>query len=268
MRSIGITSCGSSTTQITERSRRSSAQIRHRGPSARLKQISQRPTLLLDLADRVGERQRVLVGGAQDVEGEPLGGPPADPRQLRRARRSAAGSAGRTSWPTSPAGRGRPAAEPPVTPPIFDSARSCAARIPSLTAASTMSWSISTSSGSIASGSIVSSSSRRSPLILTLTMPPPALASTISSLSFSCASAMSACICWTCFIIAFRSMPAGPPPLPVLRVVMRLASSLSVRRSIDLLGVELALELLDELVVGLSSLARPPRRPRSSSSST
>ena len=53
-------------------------------------------------------------------------------------------------------------------------------------------------------------------------MPPPALASTTSSLSFSCASAISACICWTCFIIEFRSSPPAalwqprssvPPPL-------------------------------------------------------
>ena len=40
MRSIGITSCGSSTTHSVLRSRRSSRQIAQRGPSARLKQIS------------------------------------------------------------------------------------------------------------------------------------------------------------------------------------------------------------------------------------
>ena len=44
VRSIGITSAGSSTTQIRERSRRSSSQIRQRAPSARLKQTSQSPT--------------------------------------------------------------------------------------------------------------------------------------------------------------------------------------------------------------------------------
>ena len=43
VRSIGTTSAGSSTTQITERSRRSSRQIGHRGPSARLKHTSHRP---------------------------------------------------------------------------------------------------------------------------------------------------------------------------------------------------------------------------------
>jgi hypothetical protein len=58
-----------------------------------------------------------------------------------------------------------------------------------------MSWSISTSSGSTASGSIVRSLISSSPLTLTVTMPPPALASTISSLSDSWAFIISACIC-------------------------------------------------------------------------
>ena len=40
--------------------------------------------LLLHLADRVGERRRVGVLGAQDVKGEPLRGPLADPRELRQ----------------------------------------------------------------------------------------------------------------------------------------------------------------------------------------
>jgi hypothetical protein len=43
VRSIEITSEGSSTTQITSGSRRSSAQIRQIGPSARLKQVWHRP---------------------------------------------------------------------------------------------------------------------------------------------------------------------------------------------------------------------------------
>ena len=55
-----------------------------RGPSARLKQISQKRDLLLDVDDRLGERPRVEVGGAQHVEREPLGGAVADPRQLRQ----------------------------------------------------------------------------------------------------------------------------------------------------------------------------------------
>ena len=41
---------------------------------------------LLDLADRVGERERVLVVGAQDVERQPLGGAPPMPGQLAPAR--------------------------------------------------------------------------------------------------------------------------------------------------------------------------------------
>ena len=39
--------------------------------------------LLLHLADRVAERRRLFVGGAQDVEGEALRGALADPRQAR-----------------------------------------------------------------------------------------------------------------------------------------------------------------------------------------
>ena len=65
-----------------------------------------------------------------------------------------------------------------MIPPIFELASSCAARRPSLTAAWTISASISASSGSIASGSIEISRRVRSPPIFTLTMPPPALAST------------------------------------------------------------------------------------------
>src|SRR4051794_11015600 len=66
-----------------------------------------------------------------------------------------------------------------------------------------MSCSISTSSGSTASGSIVTSRSSRSPVTFTVTMPPPALTSTTSFFSCSWAFIISACICWTCFIIWF-----------------------------------------------------------------
>src|SRR5260221_3318392 len=99
----------------------------------------------------------------------------------------------------------------PVIPPIFEPAKSWAARSASLTAAWTMSARISASSGSIASGSIAISRRVRSPPIFTLTMPPPALASTTSSLSCSCASSICCCICCACFINAFTSKPPGPP---------------------------------------------------------
>jgi hypothetical protein len=39
---------------------------------------------LLDLADGFGQRQGVLVGGAQQVEGEPLRGPLTDAGQARQ----------------------------------------------------------------------------------------------------------------------------------------------------------------------------------------
>ena len=64
-----------------------------------------------------------------------------------------------------------------------------------------MSESISTSSGSTAAGSIATDLTSRSPEIFTVTMPPPADASTISSLSCSWAASMSCCIFCTCCII-------------------------------------------------------------------
>ena len=39
---------------------------------------------LLDLADRLGQRERVLLAGAQEVERQPLGGAAADARELRQ----------------------------------------------------------------------------------------------------------------------------------------------------------------------------------------
>ena len=83
-------------------------------------------------------------------------------------------------------------------PPIRFAASSWAERSASFTAAVTMSWRSSGSSGSIASGAILISRRCMSPVIVTLTMPPPALASTVSLLSSSCAFAISACICWAC----------------------------------------------------------------------
>ena len=82
--------------------------------------------------------------------------------------------------------------------PILSAASSWAARMPSLTAASTMSCSSSTSSGSTACGSIVIELMTRSPVTWTLTIPPPAEASTTSSLSDSWAASMSSCIFWAC----------------------------------------------------------------------
>ena len=116
MRSIGITSAGSSTTQIVARSRLGSAQIRQSGPSERLKHSSQRPTFSFTSRIARRERRRLFVGGAQDVEGEPLRGALADPRQPRelgdqaRQRRRALGA----HIP------GQAAAGPPVIPPIFE----------------------------------------------------------------------------------------------------------------------------------------------------
>src|SRR6202035_5013261 len=154
------------------------------------------PDLLLDLPDRLGQRRGVLARGAQDVEGQPLRRAIADPRKLRelcnkpldRRRVGGAHRPGRPSPPRLPRSR------PPVAPPSFAAASSWALRSASLTAASTMSARISTSSGSTAEGSIRTSLTTRSPLTFTVTMPPPAEASTTSFFSSSCAISMSCCI--------------------------------------------------------------------------
>ena len=70
-------------------------------------------------------------------------------------------------------------------PPSFDWASAWAERSASLTAASTMSESSSGSSGSIASGAMLISVICRSPVALTVTIPPPAEASTVSFFSSS-----------------------------------------------------------------------------------
>src|SRR5439155_2855783 len=217
---------------------------------------------LLDLDDRGGERERLVLGHAQQMEGEPLRGARPDPRQasqlrdevvdgrgehggsvprcpgwttrapsvtpeshfcvgtwyqrsrrqharaarplhlsshLRHAFASVPGTDGRYSRP----GRPRPPRAPPARPPRRDSIRDCAERIASFVAASTMSSSICGSSGSIAFGSIFTSTISSAPVALTATIPPPADASTVSFASSSCAFAIWLCISCTCWSILF-----------------------------------------------------------------
>ena len=97
--------------------------------------------------------------------------------------------------------------------PICLLASSLTPRTASLTAAMIMSCSISTSSGSRASGSMVRLTSSISPLTVTLTMPPPAEASTVWDLRFSCAAASCSCILRACFIICCMFIPAMMAPL-------------------------------------------------------
>src|SRR5262249_19311415 len=88
-----------------------------------------------------------------------------------------------------------------------DCASACAERSASFTAASTMSSSSSGSSGSIAFGSILISLISPAPVALTVTMPPPAEASTVSCASSSCTRAICSCICCACLSRAFMSKP-------------------------------------------------------------
>src|SRR5207244_3148177 len=81
-------------------------------------------------------------------------------------------------------GRPRPW-RPPRAGPSFDSISPCAERSASFTAATTMSSSISGSFGSIAFGSILIDLISPPPVAVTVTIPPPALASTVSFLSSS-----------------------------------------------------------------------------------
>ena len=122
--------------------------------SLMLKQRSQKTTCVADGDERGGQRPSLRLGGAQQVERQPLGGLRPDPGQPRE-RLDEPGDGldqrGRPRWaPTCPGSR-----SPPVTAAIFCSASSRDARRASLTAATTRSCSISTSAGSTADGSIV-----------------------------------------------------------------------------------------------------------------
>ena len=57
--------------------------MRQRGSSVEVEADLAQPDPLLDLADRVRQRAGVVIGGAQDVEGEPLRRALADAGQLR-----------------------------------------------------------------------------------------------------------------------------------------------------------------------------------------
>src|SRR4029453_4883852 len=108
---------------------------------------------------------------------------------------------------------------PWVRPPSRSAARSLALRRPSLTAAVPRSPSISTSSGSSASGSIETDSTVWSPLTLAVTTPPPAVPSTTSSASWAWVFSISRCIFCSCLSIWLGlnpplGMPIALPPFP------------------------------------------------------
>src|SRR3990172_6928789 len=96
-----------------------------------------------------------------------------------------------------PGGRG----SPPVTARIFSSALARAVRCTSPSAARMRSWSMPTSPGSTAEGSIRISWMSPRRLLTARTTPPPAVASTRSAFISSCTRATSACNFCTCFII-------------------------------------------------------------------
>ena len=89
-----------------------------------------------------------------------------------------------------------------------------AARMASFTAATIMSWSISTSSGSTASGSMVRFFSSCLPFTVADTTPPPALASYSFSCSSCCIRIISCCIFWACLSIFMFTPPIPAIPRP------------------------------------------------------
>ena len=137
--------------------------------------------LVADVDEGRGERPGLGVGRAEQVVGQPLGGLRADPGQARERfdePRDGLDEGGRHAPVTSPG-----CLRPPVTAAIFCSASSRDARRASLTAATTRSWSISTSAGSTADGSIVMLTSSCLPVTVALTTPPPAEPSTCAASS-------------------------------------------------------------------------------------
>ena len=82
-----------------------------------------------------------------------------------------------------------------------------------MTAARIMSWSISTSSGSMADGSMVRDLMRMSPAAVTLTAPQPAVELTSVSAAFCWAASNCSCIFRACCIIWLRFMPPMLNPL-------------------------------------------------------
>src|SRR5439155_10323941 len=138
--------------------------------------------------DGLRQLEGVVARHSQEMESETL-------RRLRTDRRQPAQlvdealdrpleRTGQSDSSRSPPRSPRPRADrsrPPGSAGAIAVAFSSASRMPSLTAATTRSWSISTSSGSITSGSMSIDTSSLVPVTTTLTMPPPAVASSLSS---------------------------------------------------------------------------------------
>src|SRR5205823_5532234 len=131
---------------------------------------------LLHLADRVGQGERIRFRGLEDMERQPLRGPPANAGQPRELGDQVVDGRGVQGVRYIP-GRPRPP-RPPSWPIIFCCCSCWAAVMAPFTADTSRSCSISGSSGSIASGLIVMSATSSAPDTFTVTAPPPAECST------------------------------------------------------------------------------------------
>src|SRR5262245_17227759 len=147
---------------------------------------------VLHLAHRLDQALDLFSRRFQDVECQPpgaLGTDAGQPLKLLDQLRERIG----------PAHQNRPGIfMPPIIPCICLAIASSALRCASWSAATIRSCLIQTSSFETASGSIFSDWTALEPLITTVTMPPPAVASMrMSSICFC----MRSCICCACFII-------------------------------------------------------------------
>src|SRR6266542_2734481 len=148
--------------------------------------------LILDAAQGVGETLGLLARVLEDVEREALRALRPDAGQMLQLLDQSDQRLGqRQAQNFIPGGS---------MPPIFCAISSSAFRCASLIAATIRSCNISTSSFDTTSGSIFSDSNCLVPLIVTVTMPPPAVASTRNSAICFC---ICSCICLACCIMAW-----------------------------------------------------------------
>src|SRR5262249_52008076 len=147
--------------------------------------------LVLHGDDRRGQRLGVLPIGTQDPEGQAAGRLLADAGQARQLLDQPAHRRGERH-------HGIPGSlmpRPPVSLPISSAVIFCAARMPSFTAATTRSCSISRSRPSSSDGSMRTWTTSSLPFTVAVTIPPPALASTVRPAS-SCCTLVS--FSWSC----------------------------------------------------------------------
>src|SRR5208282_3773661 len=184
---------------------------------------------LLHFEQRFGQRDHLFARTVEQVEGQARGGLFADsgqPRKLAHQPRHRGGQAvlalyifrhnlGLLAIQSSPMPGSFNPASGPASLPISVVTRSCARRRASLIATTSKSWIIARSLAASSAGSISIFRSRIEPSATTLTIPPPACASTVLAAASSCICLSRPCSACACCIRAERSKFAtGLTPLP------------------------------------------------------